>query len=169
MRRRLFRRALALAAIMGAGAILAGCGSQTSMGNMPGPVRRVVNTPTLTGRNIAVNMLNATGNQSYIGTGRIPGYYSYGPSYDDGSNTYYVTFEVPVNTRGIEKQLSYIPRPVESTTILDDVYINIPQLPGLAYDRLYYDPSTRLAPFSFKLLPTGAVLDESWDAVLVNS
>jgi hypothetical protein len=136
---------------------------------MPGPIRRVVNTPTLSGRNIVDNMLNATGNQSYIGTGHIPGYYSYGPSYDDGTNTYYVTFEVPVNIEGIEKNLNYSPRPIASTTIMDDVYINIPALPNQAYDRLYYDPSTELAPFSFKLLPTGAVLDESWDAVLVNS
>ncbi|AUW93012.1 hypothetical protein BXT84_02805 [Sulfobacillus thermotolerans] len=169
MRRRMVRRTLMFVGFLSLGSVLAGCGSPTSMGNMPGPVRRVINIPTLSGSNIAVNMLKVTGNQSYIGTGRIPGYYSYGPAYDDGSNTYYVTFEVPVNMQGIEKQLSYLPRPIASTTIVDDVYINIPQLPGLAYDRLYYDPSTRLAPFSFKLLPSGAVLDESWDAVLVNS
>ncbi len=163
------RRGLALAGMAVLGVTLAGCGSPTSLGNMPSPVRRVVNTPTLSGENIVDNMLNATGNQSYIGTGHIPGYYSYGPSYDNGSNTYYVTFEVPVNINGIEKKLSYLPRPIASTTIVDDVYINIPALPNQAYDRLYYDPSTELAPFAFKLLPTGAVLDESWDAVLVNS
>jgi hypothetical protein len=45
----------------------------------------------------------------------------------------------------------------------------MPPLPNEAYQRLYFDPSTDLANFDFKLLPDGAVVDESWDAVLVNS
>ncbi|WP_020376628.1 hypothetical protein [Sulfobacillus thermosulfidooxidans] len=158
-----------LALLISVGVVLAGCGSPNSIGNMPGPVRKIINTPTLSGQNIGANILQATGNEEYLGSGQIPGYYNYGPSYDNGSNTYYVTLEVPINVAGLEKSLHYLPHPIESTTIPEEVYINVPPLPNMAFDRLYFDPSTHLAPFSFKLLPNGQVLDVSWDAVLVNS
>ena len=158
-----------MAIAIGLGIGLAGCGSPNSIGNMPRTVRKVINTPTLSGHNIGDNILRVTGNSAYIGTGKIPGYYNYGPAYDNGSETYYVTLEVPINVAGIQRALHYIPHPIASTTIPDDVWINIPALPNEAFDRLYFDPSNRLAPFSFKILPNGQVLDVSWDAVLVNS
>ncbi|AEJ38595.1 hypothetical protein TPY_0393 [Sulfobacillus acidophilus TPY] len=149
---------------------LAGCGNDPQViANMPGPVQQVLDTSTLSGNNIGTNMLEVTGNQSFVGTGRMPGYYNYGPAEDAGSNTFYVNFEVPVNFQGIARQLGYPPQPVASTSVPTEDYITLNPLPNQAGDRLYYDPNTRMAPFSFKLLPNGAVIDESWDAVSVNS
>lgn len=163
-------RCITIAAGLATVAVLAaGCGAPDAVGNMPGPVQRVVDTGTLSGRNIGINMLTVTGNQSYIGTGRIPGYYNYGPTEQNNNNTYYVNFHVPVDLSGIEHQLGYRPRPVYSSTIPNNVYVNIDPLPDEAFDRLYYNPSTRYAKFSFKLNPDGRVMDESWDGVAVNS
>ena len=156
-----------------AGVILAtgltGCGTKNTIGNMPLTVRKIVNTSTLSGQNIGTNILRVTGNGNYIGSGKIPGYYNYGPAYYNGSDAYYVSLEVPINVAGIERRLHYMPHVLGSTTLVGQVYIYLPPLPNEAFDRLYFDPSTRLALFKFKLLPTGQVLDVSWDAVLVNS
>ncbi len=151
------------------GILVAGCGNPNSIAGMPRPVQQVINAPTLSGDNVGVNILLLTGNQSYIGSGTIPGYYSFGPAQDQGSNTYYVNFEVPVNLSGIQKRMGYDPKAVESTTYLNYDYINVEPLPNEAYDRLYYDPNTNYAPFRFKLNADGTIMDESWDAVAVNS
>lgn len=150
-------------------AVLTGCGSPNAIGNMPGPVQQVVNTPTLSGNALGDNMLIVTGNRAYIGTGKIPGYYNYGPADGAANNTYYVNFEIPVNLADLRKQLGFGPHPVISSTLPDQVYINIQPLPNESYDRLYYSPTTHLARFSFKLNANGTVMDESWDAVAVNS
>jgi len=161
---------LMIAGIMAASVVLAGCGDNpNAIGNMPGPVQQVIDTATLSGNNMGINMLTVTGNQGYIGRGTIPGYYSYGPADDQGDNTYYVNFEIPINMSGIEKQLGYQPRWIGSTTIETQDYVNIMPLPNEAFDRLYFDPNTHYAPFSFKLNANGTVMDESWDAVAVNS
>ncbi len=162
-----FAQALALIMMLAVG--LTGCGTRNSIGNMPLTVRKVVNSSTLTGQNIGTNILQVTGNGSYIGSGQIPGYYTYGPAYYNGSDAYYVTLEVPINVAGVEKRLHYMPHLIASTTLPGQVYIYLPPLPNEAYDRLYFNPGTRLASFNFKLLPTGQVLDVSWDAVMVNS
>lgn len=150
-----------------------------AIGNMPGPVQQVLNTATLSGNNIGVNILDVTGNQAYIGRGSIPGDYSYGPVENQGDNIYYVDLNVPIDMQGIEKQLGYKPQvstsavssdaTTNSTTLSYEDYINIVPLPNQAFDRLYYDPNTHMAVFSFKLNPNGTVMDESWDAVAVNS
>jgi hypothetical protein len=163
MRRRPIYLGLSLALL----AILAGCGNLHAIGNMPGPVRQVLNTSTLAGTNLATAMLEATGNQAQIGKGQLPGYYTYGPA--EGSQGYYVQFQIPVDSSGVEQRVGYEPQVSASATLAGQVYMEIRPLPGEAYDRLYYDPSTQLASFDFKLLPDGAVMDQSWDAVLVNS
>lgn len=150
-----------------------------SLGIMPGPVQEVLNTPTLSGHDIANNILTITGNQSEIGRWDIPGEYTYGPVQDTGDNTWYVNFSVPINMRGIIKRLGYRP-PIEtssvssnltdqSTTVSFDHYIDIVPLPSQSFDRLYFDPNNHMALFSFRLDPYGQVIDESWDAVAVNS
>ncbi len=161
-----YRRLIGIGVI---GLLAAGCGNPNSIAAMPRPVQQVVNAPTLSGNNIGVNMLLATGNQSYIGSGVIPGYYNFGPAQDQGSATYYVNFEIPVNLAGIEKRMGYEPKGIQSTTYINYDYINIEPLPNEAYDRLYYDPNTNYAPFRFKLNADGTIMDESWDAVAVNS
>lgn len=148
---------------------LSGCGSPHSIGNMPGPVQHVLQTPTLSGKNIMTNILTITGNQSYIGKGRIPGVYNYGPARDGVNNAYYVNFEIPVNYEGIKQHVGKTPRPIISSSLPTLVYIRIPPLANQAYDRLYFDPNTRWAPFRFKINANGSVIDESWDAVSVNS
>ncbi len=155
--------------VMMLGFVVTGCGNPNSIGNMPRPVQQVVNAPTLSGSNIGVNMLRVTGNQSFIGTGNIPGYFNFGPAQDQGSNTYYVNFEIPVNLAGIQRWMGYAPKAIESTTYINYDYINIEPLPNLGYDRLYYDPNTKYAAFRFKLNADGTIMDESWDAVAVNS
>ncbi len=150
-----------------------------AIGNMPGPVQQVLDTATLSGNDIAINILTVTGNQAYIGRGTIPGQYSYGPADSQGDNTYYVTLDVPVNMAGIQKQLGYRPEisrstissgdTADSTTLSFSDYVNILPLPNEAFDRLYFDPNTHMATFSFKLNADGTVMDESWDAVAVNS
>lgn len=164
------RRLWAIPSLLLVAGFIAGCGNNRDVvGNMPGPVQQVVDTPTLSGQNIGQAMLRVTGNRSFIGTGRIPGFYNYGPTEDASNNTFYVNFEVPVNLAGIQRDLGYTPHPVPSTAYPDLVYINVPPLANEAFDRLYFSPTTLLAPFSFKLDANGAVMDESWDAVLVNS
>lgn len=159
-----------IAALLAGGVLLAGCGDNpNAIGNMPGPVQQVVDTATLSGNDIGINMLTVTGNQAYLSRGTIPGYYSYGPAQDQGDNTYYVNFDIPINLAGLQKQLGYQPRPIISTTMPTEAYVNILPLPSLAFDRLYYDPNTRYARFAFKLNANGTVMDESWDAVAVNS
>jgi hypothetical protein len=150
-----------------------------AIGNMPGPVQEVLDTPTLSGNDIADNILTVTGNESYIGQDIMPGDYSYGPADDQGNNTYYVNFNVPVNLAGIAKQLGYHPaiytsdissgNETDTTTTAYDDYVSILPLPNEAFDRLYFDPNTHMAEFSFKLNADGTVMDESWDAVAVNS
>lgn len=150
-----------------------------ALGIMPGPVQEVLDTPTLSGHDIAVNILTITGNQSEIGRWNIPGEYTYGPVQNKGDNTWYVTFTVPINMQGIVKRLGYRP-PIEtssvssnltdqSTTFSYDHYMEIVPLSSQSFDRLYFDPNTHMATFSFKLAPYGEVMDESWDAVAVNS
>ncbi len=148
-------------------AVLAGCGNPHAIGNMPGPVRQILNTSTLAGTNVATAMLEASGNQGDIGKGLVPGYYTSGPA--EGGQGYYVTFQIPVDRAGIEARMGYAPQVAVSDTLPGQVYLEVRPLPNEAYDRLYYDPSTGLAEFAFKLLPDGTVIDQSWDAVLVNS
>jgi hypothetical protein len=151
-------------------AILAGCGTNPNqVANMPGPVQQVLDTPTLTGNDIGTNMLKVTGNQALIGTGRMPGYYSFGPAEPQPAQTYYVDFEIPMNFAGLDRRLGYDPKPVESTTQPTLDYVDISPLNNLAGDRVYYNPNTHYAPFAFKLMPNGTVVDESWNAVTVNS
>ncbi|MDA8195562.1 MAG: hypothetical protein M0Z53_16440 [Thermaerobacter sp.] len=155
--------------VVGSG-ILSGCASNPdAIGNMPGPVQQVVNTATLSGDSIGQAMLIVTGNQSYLGTGNIPGTYSYGPADDASNNAFYVNFNVPTNLSGIRQALGYTPRMLPSVAYPTTVYIHVQPLPNESFDRLYYDPSTRLATFSFKLNANGSIMDESWNAVLVNS
>lgn len=162
------RRWVRLAALVaGLTVILAGCGNPRVIGNMPGPVREVLNRGTPSGLTIAVAMLKVTGNQGTIGRGKLPGYYTYGP--DQEGDGYYVRFDIPVDQSGIEDRLGYRPDVTSSDTLPGQVYLEMPPLANEAYQRLYFDPSTGLANFDFKLLPDGAVVDESWDAVLVNS
>lgn len=165
MGRRLWLRLAALG--IGLILVLAGCGNPRVIGNMPWPVRTVLNRSTPSGLTIAVAMLKVTGNQGTIGRGKLPGYYTYGP--DQEGDGYYVRFDIPVDDGGIEEQLGYRPDVIPSETLPGQVYLEMPPLPNEAYQRLYFDPSTDLANFDFKLLPDGAVVDESWDAVLVNS
>ena len=150
-----------------------------SLGIMPGPVQEVLSTPTLSGHDIASNILTITGNQSEIGRWKIPGNYNYGPVQDTGDNTWYVTFSVPINMKGIIQRLGYRP-PIQtssissyltdqSTTLSFEHYVDIVPLPSQSFDRLYFDPNTHMATFSFRLDPYGQVIDESWDAVAVNS
>ena len=134
---------------------------------MPGPVRRVLDTSTLAGINIATAMLDVTGNREDIGKGQLPGYYTYGPT--DEPNEYYVRFQIPVDRSGIEQWMGYLPEETPSETLAGEVYMEVNPLPNEAYDRLYFDPSTALASFEFKVTGNGAVIDQSWDAVLVNS
>ncbi|MCL5065914.1 MAG: hypothetical protein M1600_12715 [Firmicutes bacterium] len=148
-------------------AVLSGCGNPHAIGNMPTSVRRVLDTSTLAGINIATAMLDVTGNREDIGKGQLPGYFTEGPA--EASGDYYVHFNIPVNTAGIQQRMGYLPQEVESLTIVGDVYMEVDPLPNEAYDRLYFNPSTQLASFDFKILTNGAVMDQSWDAVLVNS
>lgn len=150
-----------------------------AIGNMPGPVQQVLDTPTLSGNDIFINILRATGHQKDISRGVMPGDYSWGPTSANGNNVYYVDFEVPVNLSGIAKQLGYPPQvskssvpsgnPESGNTIAYDQYVHIKPLPNLASDRLYFDPDTHMAKFSFKLNANGMVWDESWNAVTVDS
>lgn len=150
-----------------------------SLGIMPGPVRVVLDTPTLSGHDIAVNILTITGHQNEIGRWDIPGEYNYGPVQNQGDNTWYVTFSVPIAMKGIAARLGYQPTiqtssvnsnlTNETTTVSYDDYVDIIPLPSMAFDRLYFDPDNHMATFSFKLDPYGQVIDESWDAVAVNS
>lgn len=170
-----------MAVMLAAGAILlAGCGyDPNAIGNMPGPVQQVLDTPTLSGNNIAVNILNVTGNQGLIGRGTIPGDYSYGPVENAGTNTWYVDFEVPIDLNGIATNMGYQPQistsavapnnGITSSTVSEEDYVNILPLPNLAFDRLYFDPNTKQATFSFQLNANGTIMDQSWDAVAVNS
>jgi hypothetical protein len=150
-----------------------------ALGIMPGPVQTVLNTPTLSGHDIAVNILTITGNQSKIGKWNIPGEYAYGPVENEGDNTWYVTFSVPINMKGIIQRLGYRPQ-IQTSTISSDLtnqtttasyddYIDILPLRSQSFDRLYFDPNNHMATFAFKLDPFGQVMNESWDAVAVNS
>ncbi len=147
--------------------VLSGCGNPHAIGNMPSPVRRVLDTSTLAGINVATAMLDVTGNREDIGKGQLPGYYSYGPAEDP--NVYYVQFEIPINRNGIQQRMGYVPQTKASVTVVGNLYMNVAPLPNEAYDRLYYNPTTDLALFKFKILSNGAVMDRSWNAVLVNS
>ena len=150
--------------------MLTGCGGgPNAIGNMPGPVQQVLNTATLSGNNIGQAILIVTGNRSYLNTGRIPGKYNYGPANDASNYAYYVNVIVPVNMSGIRHDLGYTPHMLPSTTYPTTVYIHVQPLPNESYDRLYFDPNTQWATFSFKLNANGSIMDESWDAVLVNS
>lgn len=150
-----------------------------AIGNMPGPVQQVLDTATLSGNDIALNILTVTGNQADINSNTIPGDYSYGPVDGAGNNTYYVDLEVPVDMNGIAKRMGYAPQisqssvspsgPETTSTVAYDDYVDILPLPNLSFDRLYFDPRSHLATFSFKLNADGMVMDESWDAVAVNS
>jgi hypothetical protein len=167
------RRRRVRAALAGAVTLpwLAACGNTDpqAIANMPPPVQAVANTVTPTGHSIAWGMLTVTGNQGALRLGRIPGYYTYGPAEGaQAQGPYYVNFYVPVNLRGLSRSLGFTPHPVASTTFVGMNYVQIPPLPFMAADRLYYNPNTTYAPFKFKLEPNGQVLDESWDAVLVN-
>lgn len=154
-------------------------GNPNAIGNMPGEVQQVLNTATLSGQDIARNILTITGNRADIRRNIIPGDYSYGPVENEGDDTYYVNLNVPINMKGIKKLLGYSPHISQSTvssasvtdssTLSFDDYIMITPLPNESYDRLYFDPKTHVATFSFKLMPNGTVVDESWDAVAVNS
>ncbi len=150
-----------------------------ALGIMPQPVQEVLNTPTLSGHDIAFNILDITGNQSEIGRWHIPGEYSYGPVQNAGDNTWYVIFNVPINMRGIIDRLGYRPQ-VETASISSDLteqtttqsydnFIRIVPLLSQSFDRLYYDPDNHMATFAFQLDPYGQIMDESWDAVAVNS
>lgn len=156
-----------LGLVMVLGVTLAGCGNPHAIGNMPGPVRQVLDTSTLAGINIGSAMLRVTGNQDDIGKGQLPGSYTEGPA--AGGEGYYVQFEIPIDTGGIEDRMGYLPGVQGSETVAGDVYMNVDPLPNEAYDRLYYNPSDGWASFEFKILPDGAVMDRTWDAVLVNS
>ncbi|NMP23119.1 hypothetical protein [Sulfobacillus harzensis] len=150
-----------------------------AIGNMPGPVQQVLDTPTLSGNDIFINMLQVTGHQGDISRGILPGDYSWGPTSEPSDNVWYVDFEVPVNLSGIAKQLGYPPpvsrssissgNPESGNTVAFDDYVRIKPLPNEASDRLYFDPDTRMAKFSFKLDANGMVMDESWDAVTIDS
>lgn len=150
-----------------------------AMGIMPGPVQEVLNTPTLSGHDIAVNILTITGNQSEIGKWKMPGEYTYGPVQNEGDNTWYVTFQVPIDMHGIIKRLGYRP-PIQTSTVSSDLtdqsttasyddFIDIIPLRSQSFARLYFDPNNHMATFAFKVDPYGQVMDESWDAVAVNS
>ncbi len=150
-----------------------------ALGMMPGPVQEVLNTPTLSGHDIAVNILEITGNQNEIGPWNIPGEFTYGPVQNQGDNTWYVTFQVPIRMQGIVKRLGYRP-PIQSSSVSADLtdktttvsyqdYVDVIPLPSQSFDRLYFDPNNHMATFTFKLDPYGRVIDESWDAVAVNS
>jgi hypothetical protein len=150
-----------------------------ALGMMPGPVQEVLNTPTLSGHDIAVNILDITGNQAEVGRWDIPGEFSYGPVQNEGDNTWYITLTVPINMKGIVERMGYQPQietstvssslTNEDTTMSFDDYIDIVPLPSQSFDRLYFDPDNHMATFAFKLDPYGQVMDESWDAVAVNS
>lgn len=148
-----------------------GCGPHNPhvISSMPAPAQQVLNTPTLTGNTIGDNILDATGNQGFVGTGQMPGYYSVGPAGEAANGAYYVDFEIPVNLPEIRRQLGYLPHPIPSTTEPGEVYLRIQPLPNQAYDRLYFTPDNDLAVFAFKVNANGSVMDESWDAVDVNS
>lgn len=151
-----------------------------ALGMMPRPVQEVLDTPTLSGHDIAVNILDITGNQNKKkGAWHIPGEYTYGPVEDTGDNTWYVTFRVPINMKGIVKRLGYRPQiqassvsselTDQTTTMSYQNYIQIVPLASQSFDRLYFDPNNHMATFAFRLDPYGRVMDESWDAVAVNS
>ncbi|MCY0885678.1 MAG: hypothetical protein OWV35_07305 [Firmicutes bacterium] len=165
MRRRL--PGLALAA-----ALLAGCGGPRSghaIGAMPGPVQQVLDTRTLAGPTIAAGILTLTGHKADLASDTLPGYYSYGPARGGPDGSYYVDVEVPVNLGAVSRRLGYPARPVRSTAYRGLDWIPVVPLRGMAGDRLYFNPRTGYASFLFRLEPDGAVLDESWDAVAVNS
>lgn len=150
-----------------------------AMGMMPRPVQEVLNTPTLSGHDIAVNILEITGNQNEIGRWHIPGEFTYGPVQNEGDNTWYITLRVPIRMRGIVKRLGYRPQiqassvssdlTDQTTTVSYNDYMDIIPLKSMSFDRLYFDPNNRMATFAFRLDPYGQVMDESWDAVAVNS
>lgn len=169
MRRRLVLLALCLIA----GGVLAGCGHvrpDHAIGSMPGPVQEVLDTHTFAGPTIAAAILTLTGQRRYLATDSLPGYYSYGPARDAvTAGSYYVDIEVPVNLAGVARRLGYPALPVRSTAYRGLDWIPVVPLKGMAGDRLYYNPRTGYASFLFRLEPDGAVLDESWDAVAVNS
>lgn len=148
----------------------AGCGGYNphAIGNMPPVVHQVAVMSTPAGITIATAMRQVTGNQAAVGTGQVPGTYTWGPVVGN-RNAYYVNFEVPINLAGIAQALGYKPKSYVSSTIEGEDWVYIHPLANTAFNKLYYDPSTNWALFAFRLTATGQVLDRSWDAVDVNS